>query len=131
VNATTFARNLTDGLAAARTITEGLPGVSDTLLRLEWQALNASVVPLYHRVKEYICCDLSRNAHEVWVAWTVAGVLGFLLAVLCSGALIFDMLAMRRQRRSIAAAVAATASWPGDEACTSPPVPAAPAKLLS
>ncbi|PRW20192.1 epidermal growth factor receptor [Chlorella sorokiniana] len=131
VNATTFARNLTDGLAAARTITEGLPGVSDTLLRLEWQALNASVVPLYHRVKEYICCDLSRNAHEVWVAWTVAGVLGFLLAVLCSGALIFDMLAMRRQRRSIAAAVAATASWPGDEAGTSPPVPAAPAKLLS
>lgn len=121
VNATIFAQNLTNGLDAARTITDGLPGVSETLERLEWQALNASVVPLYHRVKEYICCDLSRSAYDVWVAWTVAGVLGFVLAVMCSGALIYDMLAMRRQRRSISAAVAATASWSGEEAGTGPP----------
>ena len=46
------------------------------------------------------CCDLSRSAYDVWVAWTVAGVLGFVLAVMCSGALICDMLAMRRQRVS-------------------------------
>ena len=44
------------------------------------------------------CCDLSRNAHELWVAWTVAGVLGFVLALMCSAALVHDMLAMRRQR---------------------------------
>lgn len=44
------------------------------------------------------CCDLSRNAHELWVAWTVAGVLGFVLALMCSTALVHDMLAMRRQR---------------------------------
>jgi len=107
VNATVVAQNITDGLAAARNITAGLPEVSQTrallsvgcgvvqprvlpaslcaphvpaawhlplhaspahepashviiasaltVLRLEWQALQESVDPLYHRVKEYMC----------------------------------------------------------------------------
>jgi len=30
------------------------------------------------------CCTLSNEAYDVWVAWTVAGVLGFVLALLCT-----------------------------------------------
>lgn len=41
------------------------------------------------------CCTLSNQAHDVWVAWTVARALGFTLGLLCTG----RILQLRRRRR--------------------------------
>lgn len=62
-----FIANLTVGLAATRAAARQLPRVSATLLRLEWQSWNVSVVPLYHRVKEYMCAAWG------WQLWPFDG----------------------------------------------------------
>jgi hypothetical protein len=64
--------------------------------RLEQQALKSSIDPLYQQVKSYICCRVSNGVYDIWVAWTVAGVLGFLLAMMCSGRIAHHTLSMRK-----------------------------------
>lgn len=46
-----------------------------------------NVEPLYHSVKDYICCNLHGTSYNLWVAWTVVGCLGLVLAALSSGRL--------------------------------------------
>jgi hypothetical protein len=46
-----------------------------------------NVEPLYHEVKQYICCNLHGTSYDLWVAWTVVGCLGLVLAALSSGRL--------------------------------------------
>ena len=65
---------------------------------LEQQALKSSIDPLYRQVKSYICCRLSNGTHSVWAAWTVAGVLGFLLAVMCSVRIAHHTLSLRKHQ---------------------------------
>lgn len=52
---------------------------------------------LYHGVKEYICCDLANTAFDMWVAWTVVGTLGFVLAVMASGRIIAWAVGLRKR----------------------------------
>ncbi|KAL4420685.1 hypothetical protein ABPG75_010341 [Micractinium tetrahymenae] len=87
-----------------------LPNISDTLWYLESQVLKSSIDPLYHDIKQYLCCTLSSDMGDLFAAWTVAGVLGFLLALLCSARLAQHALSLRKQqRRAMAAAAAASA----------------------
>lgn len=85
-----------------------LPNISTTLRYLESQALKSSVDPLYHQTKEYLCCTLSRNLGDVFVSWTVAGALGFLLALACSWRLVRVALTMQKVKRRAMAAAAAS-----------------------
>jgi hypothetical protein len=36
------------------------------------------------QLKSFICCDLSTSSEDLFIAWTVAGCLGFALSLLCS-----------------------------------------------
>lgn len=56
-----------------------------------------SVQELYQQTKTYMCCTLKSNVHDMWVAWTVTGVLGFVLALMASARLVY----MARQRRKV------------------------------
>ncbi|KAL4425915.1 hypothetical protein ABPG75_009931 [Micractinium tetrahymenae] len=40
--------------------------------------------PLYVDAKTYVCCDLTTAVHNVWVPWTVAGVLALVLSFFAS-----------------------------------------------
>lgn len=46
------------------------------------------------------CCNLSNESYDVWVAWTVAGVLCFVLALLCSLRIGWAQRARRRHQAS-------------------------------
>jgi hypothetical protein len=75
--------------------------------QLEQQALKSSIDPLYDQMKSYLCCTLSSETSSLWVAWTCAGVIGFVLAVLCSARMVHHTTDMRRFHRMLAAAAAA------------------------
>ncbi len=60
--------------------------------------LKSSIDPLYHSIKEYLCCTLSSEMGDLFVAWTAAGVLGFVLALLCSARLAQHALSLRKQQ---------------------------------
>ena len=61
-----------------------MPAVAD----LQQQALKSNVQPVYDLSKEYICCTLADEAYNIWVAWTVAGCLGVVLAAMCGGRIV-------------------------------------------
>ncbi|KAI7835642.1 hypothetical protein COHA_010473 [Chlorella ohadii] len=61
--------------------------VGRTVNNLTSIADRRNVEPLYHSVKEYICCNLHGTSYDLWVAWTVVGCLGLVLAFLSSGRL--------------------------------------------
>jgi hypothetical protein len=63
---------------------------------LEQQALRPSIQPLYHQVKGYLCCGLSGAAADIWVAWTCAGVVGFVLGLLCTARIAHHTLSLRK-----------------------------------
>ena len=44
----------------------------------------ASVLPLYTQGKHLICCDVAAASNDLFLAWTIVGCLGFVLAALCS-----------------------------------------------
>lgn len=95
-----------------------IPNISSTLWYLESQVLRSSIDPLYRSVKEYLCCTLSREMGDLFAAWTAAGALGFVLAVLCSARLAQHALSLRKQqRRAMAAAAAASAAHWQDPDC--------------
>ncbi|KAL4451392.1 hypothetical protein ABPG77_009472 [Micractinium sp. CCAP 211/92] len=87
-----------EAATAFQNISTLIPAASATVARLEGQALKSSIDPLHHDTKIYMqdpfyaataasacsCCTLSNESYDVWVAWTVAGVLCFVLALLCS-----------------------------------------------
>ena len=87
-----------------------LASLPPAVARLEQQALKSSIDPLYQQVKSYICCRLSNGTYDVWVAWTVAGVLGFLLALMCSVRIAHHTLSMRKYQ------VGGRAGWVGGAA---------------
>jgi hypothetical protein len=47
------------------------------------------IVKLYQNLKTYVCCDYSEASDALWVSWTVSGVMAFLLAMMCSGRVIW------------------------------------------
>lgn len=48
----------------------------------------ASIDPLYHQAKTFLCCSLNNTAQTLWAVWTAAGALTFVFAVLCTARLI-------------------------------------------
>lgn len=90
-------------------VTGLLPNVSNTVWALEEQALTASIAPLYHQIKEYLCCTLSYSSSAIWLAWTCAGTIGFVLGVMCTARMAHHTLNLRRYERQLAAAAAAAA----------------------
>lgn len=70
-----------------------LPAAASLKELSAWQ----SVRDLYWQSKDYVCCTLKSNMHDMWVAWTITGCLGFVLALMASGRLIY----MARQRRKV------------------------------
>ncbi|GAB4813407.1 hypothetical protein N2152v2_000453 [Parachlorella kessleri] len=57
---------LQDGLTGLSGILWSTVGLVDGLRR-------ASVEPIYHGFKGYLCCDVSTSGHWLYVSWTVAG----------------------------------------------------------
>ncbi|KAI3430897.1 hypothetical protein D9Q98_009306 [Chlorella vulgaris] len=100
-------RNCPGCIASLSNITAMLPSISTTVKQLEQQALKSSIDPLYDQIKSYLCCTLSSETSSLWVAWTCAGVIGFVLAVLCSARMVHHTTDMRRFHRMLAAAAAA------------------------
>ncbi|KAL4430591.1 hypothetical protein ABPG77_005831 [Micractinium sp. CCAP 211/92] len=77
---------------------------------------------LYHGVKEYICCSLANTAHDMWVAWTVVGCLGFVLAVMASGRVIAWAMGLRkRMKRSRASLPGGAVIWQTPPPMSGPP----------
>ncbi|KAL4855614.1 hypothetical protein ACK3TF_003939 [Chlorella vulgaris] len=107
-------RNCPGCIASLSNITAMLPSISTTgelcgrcLKQLQQQALKSSIDPLYDQIKSYLCCTLSSESSSLWVAWTCAGVIGFVLAVLCSARMVHHTTDMRRFHRMLAAVASA------------------------
>lgn len=58
----------------------------------------STVEPVYHQAKEFICCSIGKNSHDLWISWTVAGCLTFVFACLCSGLIVSHTFSARGQR---------------------------------
>lgn len=58
--------------------------ISLTLDDLASNLYVSSIQPLYWSIKEYLCCTLHNEFVNVWVAWMVVGILGYVLCILCS-----------------------------------------------
>ncbi|KDD72551.1 hypothetical protein H632_c3199p0 [Helicosporidium sp. ATCC 50920] len=43
-----------------------------------------TIQPIYVRVKGLLCCELGSRSYDVWVAWTAAGCVAFVFALLAS-----------------------------------------------
>ena len=59
----------------------------------------ANIAPVFYSFKEWVCCDLSSTLDDIWVAWTVAGCLGWALGAACSARIILHTLGVRRSVR--------------------------------
>lgn len=42
----------------------------------------SAITPLYHQVKELVCCQASDVLHKLWLAWTITAALAAALAIL-------------------------------------------------
>ncbi|KAL4420686.1 hypothetical protein ABPG75_010342 [Micractinium tetrahymenae] len=104
-----------------------IPATSTTVARLEIQALKRSIDLLYHDTKTYICCTLSNESYDVWVAWTAAGALCFGLALFCSVRIAGVLRAKRRCQRHAVALAGLGAGGVGPLPAWGPsPLPSAP-----
>ncbi|KAI7837809.1 hypothetical protein COHA_008437 [Chlorella ohadii] len=71
-----------------------------------------SVFDLYASTKAYICCGLNDTAYSMWEAWTIVGCLGFVLAFMASGRLIWAAIQRRKAYKlSQRAAPGAAVLW--------------------
>lgn len=78
------------------TVTDPLANATALLQTTLAQACNLTLLlvrenrvwPLYVSVKAYICCTLTSAIYDVWVPWTVAGVLSLVFALLASARII-------------------------------------------
>lgn len=124
----------TEDLAAAATdpsVKQGLSGIAgpqvadalqstglavgslnDALTNLTVLANRTNAEGVYRNTKVYICCDLRDSFHNMWVAWTVVGVLGFVMALMAS-AVVVNVARTRRKRMKAApsAALGGGALW--------------------
>ncbi|PSC74601.1 zinc metalloprotease [Micractinium conductrix] len=91
---------------AGQPVADALSAVGNAIEPLGEAVRNVTAVanrdftaPLYRDFKEYLCCTLAFDAHDMWVAWTVAGGLGFGLALLASIRIIKKSLHLRKERK--------------------------------
>ena len=47
------------------------------------------------------CCSLKSSAYDMWLAWTIAGCLAFVLALLASGIIVHAALTARKVRQRL------------------------------
>jgi hypothetical protein len=71
-------------VVAIQNISSTIPALNSTLTELDYQASRRSVQPLYEETKALIRCDFSSASDDLFIAWTIVGSVGFVLAVLCS-----------------------------------------------
>jgi hypothetical protein len=71
-------------VTAVQNISSAIVPLSDTLTALDYQASRKSVQPLYDQTKSLICCDFSSASDDLFLAWTIVGSIGFVLALICS-----------------------------------------------
>ncbi|GAB4813406.1 hypothetical protein N2152v2_000452 [Parachlorella kessleri] len=66
---------------------DGLTGLAGILLSTTGLVENlrrASIEPIYHGFKGYLCCDVSTSGHWLYVSWTVAGSIALAFCVAAS-----------------------------------------------
>lgn len=69
---------------AAQNLTTLVQPLTTTLTDLESEASRTEVFPIYQAGKSLICCDAASASNDLFIAWTVVGCLGLVLAALCS-----------------------------------------------
>ena len=65
---------------------------------LEQQLQRPNIEPVYQQAKQWVCCEVTDSAYSVWVAWTVAGCLGWVLAAASSVRVVLHTLGIRRSQ---------------------------------
>lgn len=97
-------RDMLQALAAGAASDPSNPVLADitrlegAVTRLEGLVSRTSMDELYNATKEYLCCTLHDSAYNLFISWTVAGCLGFVLCLLCSIRVVRHTFSSRRGR---------------------------------
>jgi len=69
---------------AVQDISTVFAALPQTLDELDFLASQRNVLPVYEEAKLLICCDFASASDDLYIAWTIVGSIGFVLASVCS-----------------------------------------------
>jgi hypothetical protein len=77
----------TDAIQGAANLIQPIANTAEDLTDI---TLRSNIQPIYFSLKEYLCCELNDASYDIWIAWLVAGILGFIVSILCSIIVVID-----------------------------------------
>lgn len=80
-------QEVTDAIQGAANLIQPIANTAQDLTDI---TLRSNIQPIYFSLKEYLCCELNDASYDIWVAWLVAGILGFVVCILCSIIVVID-----------------------------------------